>query len=157
MKLRLRLANYKVETKQINVPLAQLRLETKTSKPSNLPRFSSSLTTGKPRTPLPDTIPDIRIRRPSSEKAHPVTHMPSSPPPRYLEIVSGSNISPRKEELVTPLLPRQREDIAGRLAGESPTRKDPSGRDLTSSIVKQKTAADSLLDLMRQSDYSRSF
>ena len=153
MVLRLRLANYKVETNQIDVPISKLVVIAPPKLPT-LPGYSGSFTCPKPRTrtPLPTTVPDIKLRRPSSE---PNTRIPSSPPSQDQGNDEDETASPRKP-FVTPLLPRRRDGLSSMPGNASPTRKDPSGRDLTSSVVK-KTAADSLLDLMRQNEYSRSF
>lgn len=152
MALRLRLANYKVETNQIDIPISKLEVISSPRLPA-LPQYSGSFTCPKPRTrtPLPTTVPDIQVRRPSSE---PNPRIPSSPPSQ-VEEHNEESMSPTKP-FVTPLLPRRRDGLSNMPGNASPTRKDPSGRDLTSSVVK-KTAADSLLDLMRQNEYSRSF
>ena len=152
MVLRLRLANYKVETNQIEVPISKLELISPPRLP-NLPSYSGSFSCPRPRTrtPLPSTVPDIKLRRPSSESR---LTIPSSPPPQDEE-EDEESVSPQKA-FITPLLPRRRDGLSNMPGAVSPTRKDPSGRDLTSSVVK-KTAADSLLDLMRQNEYSRSF
>lgn len=131
MRLRLRLAAYKVSSNQIDIPISQLQIKTAphSPKPPTLPPPPY-------RTPLPSAIP--RIRFPESPTRQDLEEaIPSSPP---------QEASARKEPFATPLLPRQRQGLLNPPALDSPTWKD---RELTSSAVKGK-AADSLLSLMRQ-------
>lgn len=125
MRLRLRLAAYKVHSNQIDIPISQLKIKTAPPSPK-LP----TLPTSSRRTPLP-SIPSIQL--PST---HLESDIPSSPPQESTE----------KEVLSTPLLQRQRERLLNPPALGSPMWKE---RELTSSAVKGK-AADSLLSLMRQ-------
>jgi hypothetical protein len=152
MRLRLRLAAFKVQSNQMDIPISQLRIKTlpmspklpKLPKLPSLPRPSATANTSQRRTPLPSAIPEISLQKPSGEG--PRSLIPSSPPPPYRS--TDSTASPRKELFATPLLPRQAQGqgLLNPPTLGSPTWKD---RDLTSSAVKGK-AADSLLSLMRQ-------
>jgi hypothetical protein len=134
MKLRLRLAAYKVQSNQMDIPISQLRIKTNTPSSPKLP-------TTRRRTPLPSAVPNIELLKPSAEKSRSLTNIPSSPPS-----YRASEESPRKEAFATPLLPRQRQGLLNPPNLGSPTWKD---RELTSSAVKGKAAV-SLLSLMRQ-------
>lgn len=145
MKLRLRLAAYKVQSNQMDIPISQLRIKAATPpspKLPILPRHPTSASTAKRRTPLPSVPPSIEIQKPSADTPRSLANIPSSPP---LYNPSEALISPLKEAFDTPLVPRRRGLLNPQGLG-SPTWKD---RELTSSAVKGK-AADSLLSLMRQ-------
>jgi hypothetical protein len=164
MKLRLRLAGYKVRTNQIHLPLSRLEIRSCTS--STLPKLSSlllvSANTSQHRTPLPSiaaapSIPNIQLQKPSVEKklAH-ITDIPSSPPSPYCDTTVEANelISPSKEindttreGFATPLLPRQCQTMLNPPTLGSPIWEDRRS-ELTSSVVKGR-AADGLLSLMR--------
>lgn len=146
MKLRLRLAAYKVQSNQMDIPISQLRIKTSVTPSTKLPtllRPSKTAQTPQRRTPLPSAIPDVNLQMPTSEEVHSRTNIPSSPP-SYSSLENA--IFPGKEALVTPLLPRQRRALLNPPNLGSPAWKD---RELTSSAVKGK-AADSLLSLMHQ-------
>jgi hypothetical protein len=163
MKLRLRLAGYKVRTNQIHLPLSRLEIRSCTS--STLPKLSPLLlvlgNTSQHRTPLPSiaaapSIPNIQLQKPSAEKqpAH-ITDIPSSPPSPYCDptVEAKELISPFKhiddttcEGFATPLLPRRQAILNAPTLG-SPIWEDRRS-ELTSSVVKGR-AADGLLSLMR--------
>lgn len=133
LKLRLRLATYKVHTNQINTPLSQLQIRT-----------SSSLPPRQKRTPLPTTAaPSIYLQHPSSENK--TEHIPSSPP-------THQSPPPRRGEddgFATPILPRQRHGLLNPpILGTPMGKSGLSNEDLTSSVVKGR-AADGLLSLLR--------
>ena len=141
MKLRLRLAAYKVRSNQMDISISQLKIKTIPTSPKlpTLPRPCSANTSQR-RTPLPSVIPNIKLSIPTTEHRE-TDNIPSSPPPQH----ANENAS-KKEAFATPLLPRQRHGLLNPPTLGSPIWKD---KDLTSSAVKGK-AADSLLSLMRQ-------
>ncbi|KAF4625360.1 hypothetical protein G7Y89_g12804 [Cudoniella acicularis] len=161
LRLRLRLANYKVRTNQINIPMDQLQIRSCSSSPLSRPTRRvpfSTPETPECQTPLPiapqTKIPSISLQKPSAEKNRaPITTIPSSPPSAYSEKGSSAPPSPcslsREDEeprdgFATPLLPRQREGLLN-----PPNLGSASlSSDLTSSVVKGR-AADGLLSLMR--------
>jgi hypothetical protein len=160
MKLRLRLAGYKVRTNQIHLPLS--RLEIRSCISSTLPKLPPlllvSANTSQHRRPLPSTaaaprIPNIQLQKPSAEKklAH-FIDIPSSPPSPYCDTTVEANelISPSKEIDDTTfegLLPRQRQAMLNPPSLGSPIWEDRRS-ELLSSVVKGR-AADGLLSLMR--------
>jgi hypothetical protein len=165
MKLRLRLAGYKVRTNQIHLPLSRLEIRSCTS--STLPKLPPlllvSANTPQHRTPLPSmaaapSVPNIQLQKPSAEKKlAQISDIPSSPPSPYCHATVEANelISPSKgiddtacEEFATPkLLPRQRQAMLNPPTLGSPIWEDRRS-ELTSSVVKGR-AADGLLSLMR--------
>ncbi|KAH8658772.1 hypothetical protein BGZ60DRAFT_434257 [Tricladium varicosporioides] len=88
LRLRLRLANYKVQTNQINIPVEKLQLRSTLS--TNFSRRVSTPVISTPSTPdhhfpLPTTpysmIPSISLQEPSTKKIRsPIITVPSSPP-----------------------------------------------------------------------------
>ncbi|KAF8864242.1 hypothetical protein BDZ45DRAFT_737684 [Acephala macrosclerotiorum] len=149
IRLRLSLANYKVRTNQIDVPISRLQI-----RPSAFPKRTRGVS-GISRTPLPSvSIPNINLQQPSAEKIKPAAlTIPSSPPSPHLSHIVGNAISPVKrlhddtrDGLSTPLLPRQRDRLLNPPSLGSPTW---NRSDITSSVVKGR-AADGLLSLMRQ-------
>lgn len=159
LKLRLRLASYKVRTNQIDVPMSRLQIRASfDSQRLSTPRL-------KPRTPLPTSsaspILNIRLQKPSAAKARArQTDLTSSPPPpMHCGAASAASAasdkdlqSPgeegedetRREELATPALPRHRQGLLNAIWDE----KSPN-KELTSSVVKRGTA-DVLLSLKLQ-------
>ncbi|KAG9246261.1 hypothetical protein BJ878DRAFT_298818 [Calycina marina] len=140
MALRLRLAAYKVDSNQIDVPISQLQVKSEPSLPLLHQSSGSSTFSSKRRTPLPSTVPDIAMQRATSEPRPATSGSTSSPP-----TPKDSNARPVKGK--RPIL------TIARGGTTSSTCIDP---DLTSSGGK-KSAVDSLLNLMRQKDFSRSF
>ncbi|CZR54329.1 uncharacterized protein PAC_04213 [Phialocephala subalpina] len=152
IRLRLSLANYKVRTNQIDIPISRLQVRPSAFSNSFPRRIPGTKTL---RTPLPSaSIPSIHLQNPSAEKTKPSTlNIPSSPPPPHLSRPVGDTMSPVKHQndytrdgLSTPLLPRQRDRLLNPPSLGSPTW-DRS--EITSSVVKGR-AADGLLSLMRQ-------
>lgn len=144
LKLRLSLANYKVQTNQIDTPISQLQIKT-TSTSKDLPVLSRAASTPRNR-PVSSTnglsnIPNILLPNPAK------TRLFTSSPPQYTEAVSDSESGDEPPQAVaTPLLPRQRQSLLnppflGDFEDRSPA------RDLTSSVVKGR-AAKGLLSLM---------
>lgn len=150
LRLRLSLANYKVQTDQIDIPISQLQVKS-TSNSTQLPTLPPRTNTPRRRTLSTQglsNIPDIRFPEPSSERAPEDTNITSSPPP------CTRSTSPQKESvdisqepLATPVLPHQREGLLNppALGGDMEDR--GSAGDLTSRVVKDQ-AADGLLSLM---------
>ncbi|KAE9379118.1 hypothetical protein N431DRAFT_451024 [Stipitochalara longipes BDJ] len=157
LKLRLKLASYKVRTNQIDIPISRLQIKTLSSTSPELPRHPRLANSSQRRIPLPATataLPDIRLQTPSAEKRRPYhARIPSSPPP-YLEVTNHKSGSPIKETdtrragesegCTTPLLPRQRQGMLN-----PPTLGSPIWAEATSSVVKSRAAC-GLLELMRQ-------
>ncbi|KAG0646921.1 hypothetical protein D0Z07_6280 [Hyphodiscus hymeniophilus] len=155
IKLRLRLASYKVRTNQVHVPMSRLEIRTigsKSMSTSRIPQTSS--------TSLSD-ISNNQVQNPSAEKAR-QNDMSCSPPPKLcnaasIQVCKKKFDSPVKigggeprDGYATPLLPRHREGLLnppklGRAIWDemSPT------KELTSSVVKRGTA-DALLSLKHQ-------
>lgn len=155
----MRLANYKVQTNQIDIPMSRLQIKTlaSTSASPELPRLPPrAANTSQRRIPLPSTataLPDLRTPEDGGRRFERVRHVriPSSPPP-YLEITKHhveSALSTKEndvtsEDCMTPILPSQRQGLL-----YPPNLGSPVWNDLTSSVVKGR-AADGLLSLMRQ-------
>jgi Whi5 like len=162
LRLRLKLASYKVRTNQIDIPINRLQIKTLASTPPKLPYLPrTAANTSQRRIPLPSTattVPNVQLQKPSAEKTRTLeTRVTSSPPP-YLHIpqrqskasssliVEDRSHAGESEGFTTPILPRQRQDLLNPPNLGSPTW---NGNDLTSSVVKGR-AADGLLSLMRQ-------
>ncbi|KUJ20914.1 uncharacterized protein LY89DRAFT_778560 [Mollisia scopiformis] len=147
IRLRLSLANYKVRTNQIDVPISRLQIRSSTF-PNRLGLSGASRVS---RTPLPSaSLHNISLQKPSAEKSRIFSaSIPSSPPSKVRPGPTSRLASPTKQRdsvadgLSTPLLPRQREGLLN-----PPMLGSPEERHLTSSVVKGR-AADGLLSLMR--------
>lgn len=133
MKLRLRLASYKVQTNQMDIPISRLQIR---FSPSSTARPHSHIyrrRVSSPEPELPALVPSRRTPLPTVSVQRPSDPITSSPPTR----------SPHKD-LHDPLIPRKRVgntvDSQGRVG--SPLWKVRNERDLD-------TAADSLLNLGR--------
>lgn len=144
--MRLSLANYKVQTNQMDIPISCLQIRSSVLQHRNGVYGTSRIL----RTPLPSiSIPNISLRKPSVENIHPsTTFVPSSPPSPHIRRIETDRLaSPMKQkdaitnELSTPL-PRQREELLN-----PPVLGSPEEHHLTSSVVKGR-AADGLLSLM---------
>jgi Whi5 like len=146
LKLRLSLAQYKVQTNQIDTPMSQLQIKT-TSQPAELttvPRLANAPRSGPFSSIRPSKIPNLKPRAPNDE----YTRSFSSSPPPYLELESCNEPEDRPRDCVsTPLLPRQRQSLLNppSLGGDFEDRSP--ARELTSSVVKGR-AAKGLLSLM---------
>ena len=162
MKLRLRLATYKVRTNQIDIPISLLQIKTAMSKSPKLPTLPRTNMSQR-RTLLPSAtvskIPNIYLKRLPVNKNNRLNIDVSSSPPPLLYRAAPSDLAlshkesdnSTREPLVTPLLPRQRQGLLKPPNLGSPIwdeKMSPSA-DLTSSVVKGQ-AADGLLSLMRQ-------
>jgi hypothetical protein len=159
IKLRLRLASYKVRTNQINLPMSRLQIKTTRCSFQRLPTSRTRVNLPQHRTPLPSaasSIPNIQLQKPSAEKQRQTDIISSSPPPMLRvgsppakkNFESGSpskeGEEETREEFATPLLPRHRQGLLNPPNLGSPTRDE-----LTSSVVKRGTA-DVLLSLKLQ-------
>ena len=155
LKLRLKLASYKVRTNQIDIPISRLQIKTLSSaipELSRLPRLTNSSQRRVLLSAAATTLPNISVQTPEKRRSYHV-RIPSSPPP-YLEVAKHQSVSPHKETGVTragesagcstPLLPRQRQEILN-----PPALGSPIWAEVTSSVVKSR-AANGLLELMRQ-------
>jgi hypothetical protein len=162
LRLRLKLASYKVRTNQIDIPIDRLQIKTLASMSPKLPYLPRTATNASQRRiPLPSiasTIPNIQLQKPSAERMRiRDTGVPSSPPP-YLHIPKRQNKGPsnlmtedeshpgESEGFNTSILQGQCQGLLNPPNLGSPTW---NGNDLTSSVVKGR-AADGLLSLMRQ-------
>jgi len=155
LKLRLKLASYKVRTNQIDVPISRLQIKTLSSTTPELSRLPRLANSSERRVSLPataTTLPHIRLQTPERRQPYHV-RIPSSPPP-YLEVAKHQSVSPHQETVAiragesesctTPILPRQRQGILN-----PPALGSPIWAEVTSSVVKSR-AANGLLELMRQ-------
>ncbi|KAI9048889.1 hypothetical protein LZ554_006743 [Drepanopeziza brunnea f. sp. 'monogermtubi'] len=163
IKLRLRLASYKVRTNQIDIPISRLEIRSSGASMSTTSRASSSSIT-QPTRPSsqsqqvsrPSTapnVPDISLQTPSAENKRPkAVAFPSSPPAHHSTQNSPERqTSPNKaaasvtrEIVAPPVMPLQRESLLNPPALGTPTKDG----DLASSMLKGR-AADGLLSLMR--------
>jgi len=162
LKLRLKLASYKVRTNQINIPMSRLQIKTVASTQPELPHLPrQAANTSQRRNPLPGAataLPDVRLQTPSAYQRRAHDNRVHSSPPPYLDIPTtkrqvelnfptketNSTAEHNTEGCTTPLLPRQRDGLL-----HPPNLGSPVWNDLTSSVVKGR-AADGLLSLMRQ-------
>ncbi|EKD11902.1 hypothetical protein MBM_09925 [Drepanopeziza brunnea f. sp. 'multigermtubi' MB_m1] len=163
IKLRLRLASYKVRTNQIDIPISRLEVRSSGASISTTSKAPSSAITQptKPssqsqpvsRPSTAPTVPDISLQTPSAENKRPkAVAIPSSPPAHHStqnppdKQTSSKNApaSVTREFIATPVIPRQRESLLNPPALGTPTK----GGDLASSMLKGR-AADGLLSLMR--------
>jgi hypothetical protein len=158
VRLRLRLASYKVRTNQTHVPMSRLQIRTIGSDRLPTSRVKTQRQAMPPTTP--SNIPNIQVHKASAEKGRQITTMSSSPPPVHPAAASQppnkSFVSPTKasaetrEEFATPLLPRHRQILLKSAAlGSAIWDEQSPGKDLTSSVVKRGTA-DALLSLKHQ-------
>jgi hypothetical protein len=162
LRLRLKLASYKVRTNQIDIPINRLQIKTLASTSPKLPYLPrTAANTSQRRIPLPPTattVPNIQLQNPSAEKTRTQEIRVTSSPPPYLHIPQRQNKASsslsvedrshvgESEGFTTPILPRQCQDLLNPPSLGSPIW---DGSDLTSSVVKGR-AADGLLSLMRQ-------
>lgn len=141
LRLRLRLAHFKVQTNQTNVPLSQLRTSRDESEDPPLSTDSSFGPDDQPS--LPKLLP-APVLRPAAYSARTIapTQIPSSPP-------SSVNNSPykatRDDVFRTPALPRHATHALPQQTSSPPDSQERSrGRDdvsgLTSSAVRGKAA-----------------
>ena len=147
LKLRLRLAKYKVQTNQIDTPMSQLKIKNASESPE-LPTVPRLAHTPRHR-PLSSSSRASNTHSVSNrEQNQGEKQSLSSSPPPYPEAASHdeSNLESR-EAISTPLLPRQRQDLLNppSLGGDFEDRSP--ARELTSSVVKGR-AANGLLSLM---------
>jgi len=145
LRLRLKVAMYKVKTNQTDLPLSQLQIRAsrahnaaRTLLPSS--RLFLASQHGKPVTPTshPSQF--------SNDEVEDHTSIPSSspPPPMSPDRSSPHAHSPRCSDFATPILPRSR----GGYSRVRNSRGSPEpGPEVTSSVVKGR-AADGLLSLM---------
>ncbi|KAG9233984.1 hypothetical protein BJ875DRAFT_441707 [Amylocarpus encephaloides] len=147
MKLRLQLANYKVQTDQIDVPIANLELRSIPSSPRPPPADAGSRpsTSAGPTSwpPVPTSyVPKIQLQQPSTEKKKSsMPCIPSAPPPSFRTEALASprtEDSPR-DDFATPILPQQREGLL------NPPLGSPEDAKLTGSAVNGSAASDLLL------------
>ena len=147
LRLRLRLAHFKVQTNQTNIPLSRLRISGDESE-DQPPSIDSDYSPNDPPS-LPKLLP-APVLRPTAYSARTIAprQIPSSPP-------SSVNNSPdkasRDDVFRTPALPRHATHASPQQTSSPPDSQERSkGRDnvggLTSSAVRGK-AAIGLLDL----------
>ena len=158
LRLRLRLAYYKVRSNQIHVPLDSLQIRSCATDPELLPLQKTRANFSPRRTLLPTAGPGIKIHTPSLAYNRNSRNLSSSPPSPYIHIPTREEREklfpqsletkiPRKS-LATPVLPRQRDAFPNPPSLDSPIW-DNRKTELTSSIVKGR-AADGLLSLHQQ-------
>lgn len=84
MRLRLRLATYKVRTNQIHLPMSRLQIKTTKFDLERLPsprsKAAKTSRTPLPSAPTSSNIPNILLQKPVAEKQ--LTNIISSSPPR---------------------------------------------------------------------------
>ena len=146
LRLRLRLAMFKVQTSQTNLPMSQLQI------PSNSPRSEHPASTVSPKQVIsfPRLLPAPELRPTAySARTIPIDHLPSSPPNSR----RNSPESKLQEEVFrTPALPKGKARIMELHLSSPPDSHEGNGRTvnapdaLTSSAVRGSVAR-SLLGL----------
>ncbi len=141
LRLRLRLAHFKVQTNQTNIPLSQLRISRDESEDRPPSRDSDFGPDDQPS--LPRLLP-APILRPTAYSARTIAPMqiPSSPPS---SVNNSPNKASRDDVFRTPALPRHATHALPQQTSSPPDSQERSkGRDnvggLTSSAVRGKAA-----------------